>query len=138
VLLNVAKKKCSEGVSRRAAMAAMEEADALLALQVAFEEADRPVPYVPGKVFEYLPHGTPILGPVPPGDLRDLLDRMPHAYACDYRDADAIAATLRRMCADIESGGVRFDPTAIAPYSRVAQAAVLAGILDAACTRGRR
>lgn len=115
-------------VSRMESISAMSEADALMVLQFAFAEATRPVPYVPGKVYEYLPLGKPILAPIPPGDLADMLRSVPQAYVCDYRDPSAIAGTIESIVNDIDSRRVRFSRDAIEKYSRVGHAETLAGI----------
>jgi glycosyltransferase involved in cell wall biosynthesis len=114
------------------ALAAMQEADALLALQFAFEDTLRPVPYVPGKVYEYLPTKKPILAPVPPGDLFDLLRGMPQAYVCGFEDPEVIAMKVVAMCGDIDHHRVQWDSEAIAPYSRLEHVRLLASILDRA------
>jgi hypothetical protein len=49
---------------------------------------------VPGKTYEYLAAGPPILGAVPDGDARDLLAEAGHAHLCRPRDVDGLAATI--------------------------------------------
>ena len=48
---------------------------------------------VPGKTYEYLASGRPILGAVPPGDARDILERVGH-IVCDPDDVTAIAGAI--------------------------------------------
>jgi glycosyltransferase involved in cell wall biosynthesis len=117
-------------VSHGTAVAIMQEADALLALQFAFDDTSRPVPYIPGKVYEYLPTRKPILAPVPPGDLFDLLSGIPQAYVCGFEDPQAIAARIITMCEDIDQDAVRWDPGAVAPFNRREHVRQLAAILD--------
>lgn len=117
-------------VSHGTAVKVMQEADALLALQFAFEDTSRPVPYVPGKVYEYLPTRKPILAPVPPGDLFDLLSGIPQAYVCGFEDPRAIAARIVTMCDDIDHNRIRWDPSAVAPFDRREHVRQLAAILD--------
>jgi len=115
----------------------MHSADALLVVQLAFEDSQRPVPYVPGKVYEYLATGKPILAPVPPGDLRDLLLRMPQAYVSGYEDPADIADALLRMCTDIDEGRVRLDRAEIAKYDRRLQCRQLADLFDRVSAEAR-
>jgi glycosyltransferase involved in cell wall biosynthesis len=49
---------------------------------------------VPGKTYEYLAAGPPILGAVPEGDARDLLAEAGHAHLCRPRDVDGLATTI--------------------------------------------
>ncbi|MCL4855624.1 MAG: glycosyltransferase, partial [Bryobacteraceae bacterium] len=98
---------CEGCLPRSEAIAATKSAEALLILQVAFRDPEKPVPYVPGKVYDYLAAGSPILAPVAPGDLRDLLLQTPQAYVCDYRYAETIAASLQRLVADLDRGTAR-------------------------------
>ncbi len=77
-------------------------ADALLVLQFSWVDSRRPMPYTPGKTFEYLETGLPILAPVGLGSLRDLLADYPQSYLADPRDPAAISAALldiARACA---------------------------------------
>jgi glycosyltransferase involved in cell wall biosynthesis len=48
---------------------------------------------IPGKTFEYLASGQPILGAVPPGDARDILERAGHTV-CGPDDVDSIAESV--------------------------------------------
>jgi glycosyltransferase involved in cell wall biosynthesis len=49
---------------------------------------------VPGKTYEYLASGRPILAAVPEGDARDLLARAAQARVCAPGDVDAIAEAI--------------------------------------------
>jgi glycosyltransferase involved in cell wall biosynthesis len=49
---------------------------------------------VPGKTYEYLASGRPILAAVPPGDARDLLERAGAAFVCEPDDVAAIERIL--------------------------------------------
>jgi len=121
-----------EGVRpRREAMAAISEASALLVLQVAFADSDKPVPYVPGKVYEYLATGNPIVAPVPPGDLRNLLDNTANAYVADYRRPEEVAKSLCHLARDYDADCIpRCKPHWLSMYSRVELAKHLAGVFD--------
>lgn len=52
---------------------------------------------VPGKTYEYLASGTPILGALPPGDARDLVESCGAGFVADPCRPEAIAAALRRL-----------------------------------------
>jgi glycosyltransferase involved in cell wall biosynthesis len=87
---------------------------------------------VPGKTYEYLGAGRPILAAVPDGDARDLLIEAGNARVCRPRDvtgiAEAIAAELRAR----ETGRPAAAPRAdvVARYERRYQAAQLAAVFD--------
>jgi len=49
---------------------------------------------VPGKTYEYLASGRPILAAVPPGDARDLLLRAGAAYVCEPDDVESMERIL--------------------------------------------
>jgi glycosyltransferase involved in cell wall biosynthesis len=49
---------------------------------------------VPGKTYEYLASGRPILAAVPKGDVREILERAGTAKICDPTDVDAIASRI--------------------------------------------
>jgi glycosyltransferase involved in cell wall biosynthesis len=89
---------------------------------------------VPGKTYEYLASGRPILAAVPDGDARDLLARAPHAHLCRPTDVGAMAEIIRSQAAARRLGGPA--PTVLhhdllARYERRHLAGRLAGVLDA-------
>ena len=49
---------------------------------------------VPGKTYEYLAAGRPILAAVPQGDTRDILSEAGNAYICDPDDVSAIESAV--------------------------------------------
>ena len=51
---------------------------------------------VPGKTYEYLASETPILGAVPEGDARDILEEAGNAVLVRPDDVDGIASALER------------------------------------------
>ena len=123
---------CEGSVPRAAAVAAEQEADAQLVVQVAWDQPERPMPYVPGKVYEALATGSPVLAPVGPGDLLDLLRQTPQAYVCDYRDPAEIAATMLRLAEDLDAGRAeKSDPAWLAQFDRRHLTATLAKTFDA-------
>jgi glycosyltransferase involved in cell wall biosynthesis len=64
---------------------------------------------VPGKTYEYVASGRPILAPVPEGDARDLLSAAGTALFCRPRDIDGIAAAIVGAYERSSSGG-RVEP----------------------------
>ena len=60
---------------------------------------------MPGKTFEYLASGRPILAAVPPGDVRDLLNEAGNADICRPDDVHAMAGAIRRQIRRTRSGG---------------------------------
>ena len=51
---------------------------------------------VPGKTYEYLGSGRPILAAVPAGDAADILAQIPNAVVCSPKDADAMSYAVER------------------------------------------
>jgi glycosyltransferase involved in cell wall biosynthesis len=49
---------------------------------------------VPGKTYEYLASGRPILGAVPPGDARDILVEAGNSFVCEPDDVEGMAAVI--------------------------------------------
>jgi glycosyltransferase involved in cell wall biosynthesis len=82
---------------------------------------------VPGKAYEYLATGRPILAAVPDGDARDLLARAGGVTLC--RPAD-VAAMARAIAARIDDGGGARDPGPLRRFERSALTAELAGVFD--------
>lgn len=80
----------------RAAVRLMRSADALF---LPMHDLPRGVRSrtVPGKTYEYLAAGRPIVAALPDGDARDLLEGLPNVWLCRPRDIDAIATALREI-----------------------------------------
>ncbi|QEC50088.1 glycosyltransferase family 4 protein [Baekduia soli] len=87
---------------------------------------------VPGKAYEYIASGRPILAAVPDGDVRDILGAVRTARFCRPADVDAMARLLREAVLARRAGipGPAPDPAAVAPYERRALTARLAGVID--------
>jgi glycosyltransferase involved in cell wall biosynthesis len=84
---------------------------------------------VPGKTYEYLASGRPILGALPPGDARDLLERVGHAV-CDPDDVDAMADTIAAAVAERDRGVARpLNQELVESYERRVLARDLAELL---------
>jgi glycosyltransferase involved in cell wall biosynthesis len=75
---------------------------------------------VPGKAYEYIASGRPILAAVPDGDVRDILGAVGTAEFCRPSDVDAMASLLRGLIERARSGAPLpvADASAVAPYER--------------------
>jgi len=86
---------------------------------------------VPGKAYEYLATGRPILGALPEGDAREIISASGLGYVADPCDDAALAAAIVRLHADWRRG--TFDRSARGPnadrYERAALASELATFL---------
>jgi glycosyltransferase involved in cell wall biosynthesis len=87
---------------------------------------------VPGKTYEYLASGRPILAAVPDGDARDLLEEAGGAVLCRPSDveamADAIAKELERFRSGEPARAPR--PEVVARYEYRLLAARLTAVFD--------
>lgn len=111
----------------------MQTAD-LLFLPMHGVEPPRRASIVPGKTYEYLASGSPILAAVPEGDARDLLERSGSAFVCRPDDVDGMSAILEEQ---VERRRRREPPAApeadvLATYERRQLTGQLAAVLDAA------
>lgn len=112
------------------AMRACAGAD-LLALVMSAEEGPA---LVPGKLYEYLGLGRPILAAVPPGEARDILDATTRgALVCPADEAAVLAEGLREAFARWRRGEVEYetDSTGIGTYKRSEQVEALAAFMEA-------
>ena len=76
--------------------------------------------HVPGKLFDYLGAGNPILGLGPvAGDAAQIITRASAGVVFDYKEVKAIAEYIRRMK---EQDAPRTDPTTVRAYARDVQA----------------
>ena len=92
---------------------------------------------VPGKTYEYLAAGPPILAAVPDGDARDLLQEAGHALVCAPKDVSGLASHIEATVARWRNGAS--SPTAraevIARYERRRQTEDLARVFDRVLAR---
>jgi glycosyltransferase involved in cell wall biosynthesis len=92
---------------------------------------------VPGKTYEYLGSGRPILGAVPDGDARDLLVRAENTLLCRPADVDEMTrlllGELERFRAEGRAPSVVRQ--AAAPYERRRLTEQLAGLFDEVLAR---
>jgi len=87
---------------------------------------------VPGKTYEYLGSGRPILAGVPDGDARDLLSVLPWAHVCRPRDAEAMAAAITLEARRKRRGGPApdGDRSRVAAFERRALTRRFAAVFD--------
>lgn len=87
---------------------------------------------VPGKTYEYLAAGRPILAAVPQGDARDLLTDAGNALLCPPADVDQMATIIGRQIERWRAGLSAPAPRAdvVARYERRRQAEQLAGVFS--------
>lgn len=91
---------------------------------------------VPGKTYEYLASGSPILAAVPEGDARDLLERAGSAFVCRPNDVEGMARIIEEQV-DRRGRGAPLPsprPDVLAAYERRHLTERLAAVLDAART----
>jgi glycosyltransferase involved in cell wall biosynthesis len=87
---------------------------------------------VPGKAYEYLGSGRPILAAVPDGDARDLLTAAGNAFICRPADVSALAEIIAARVTEWRRGTDPPEPRndVVAPYERRRQTERLARVLD--------
>jgi glycosyltransferase involved in cell wall biosynthesis len=88
---------------------------------------------VPGKTYEYLASGRPILGAVPDGDARDILRQAGNAVLVRPNDVEGMSAGIRRELDRFRAGTPAPSPDAalVARFEYGKLAADLAGVFDA-------
>ena len=102
----------------------------LLTIEAAWSYADA---VVPGKTYEYLASGRPVLGLGPPGEAADILTSTGAGRMLDPNDGPAVRAALAAHVEAWAAGApvAGAPPSALAPYDRRAQAGELAHLLRA-------
>jgi glycosyltransferase involved in cell wall biosynthesis len=87
---------------------------------------------VPGKAYEYLGSGRPILAAVPEGDARDLLTEAGSAFLCRPSDVDCMARAIGTQLERFRAGEATRAPLpeVIARYEYRALTARLARVFD--------
>lgn len=111
-------------------IAAMRRADALF-LTLHGLPAGHRARIVPGKTYEYLASGRPILAGLPAGDARDLVAGAPHSFLAEPNDPVALAERLVALHTTFRTGSLAtasFHPE-LARYARPLQVAALAAFL---------
>jgi glycosyltransferase involved in cell wall biosynthesis len=119
------------------AVALVRSAD-LLFLPMQNLAAGAHVGIVPGKTYEYMASGTPILAAVPPRDVRDFLTAAGTAFVCDPADVAAMKAIVREQVRRKLAGEPRpvHNRAAIAPFERRRLTESLAGLFDRVVAAG--
>jgi glycosyltransferase involved in cell wall biosynthesis len=86
----------------------------------------------PGKAYEYLASGRPILAAVPAGDVRDVLERAEWAMVCDPDDTEAIMRGLLELVEHRDARRRRNADRAdlLRPFDRERLTADLARVFD--------
>jgi glycosyltransferase involved in cell wall biosynthesis len=104
----------------------MTEADLLLLL------AEKFVIQIPGKTYEYLRAGRPILAITPDGALANLLRRIGGGLVVNPNDADGMLAAVRESVRQWKEGRVHHvaDPAAVAGFDRRVLAGRLTELFD--------
>jgi glycosyltransferase involved in cell wall biosynthesis len=95
---------------------------------------------VPGKTYEYLASGRPILAAVPEGDARDLLGQAENAYLCRPTDVDGMARAIKQAF-ERKRRGMALPPAGselLAPFERRVLTQKLATVFDAVLGRESR
>lgn len=93
---------------------------------------------VPGKTYEYLASGTPILGCLPAGDAYDLVARTKNGVLAEPCEAGSIASALRTLWERYEGGKVDRSPEEwVGEYERGVIASRVAELLNDLVRRSR-
>jgi glycosyltransferase involved in cell wall biosynthesis len=87
---------------------------------------------IPGKTYEYLAAETPVLGAVPGGDARELLEAAGNADVCRPNDVEAMSRAIERRADDWRAGIAPPKPDAdlLRRFDRHRLTAELAGVFD--------
>jgi glycosyltransferase involved in cell wall biosynthesis len=93
---------------------------------------------VPGKTYEYLASGTPVLGALPDGDARDILGEAGNALLVRPSDVEGIARAIEDAVVRFQEGSLprppKDDVVARFEYRRLAES--LAAVFDDVLSRG--
>jgi glycosyltransferase involved in cell wall biosynthesis len=117
-------------VPRRRSLELQRDSEALLL--IASEAGGRGTGVIPGKVFEYIAAGRPILAAVPPGGAAAaLIEEVGAGVVAPANDADALQAALRELHDRWQGGRLNFElaPEARDRVSRQARVAELAALV---------
>lgn len=92
---------------------------------------------VPGKTYEYLASGRPILAAVPDGDARDLLTRAGTGLLCRPADVDGMVRIVAGELERVRRGAAprTLRPGVLEPYERQALTGRLAQVFDVVLER---
>jgi len=120
---------CQEEVAHKNAIREMSESDVLLIFQPDSVGARFAVP---GKLYEYIATGRPILAMVSQGPTKELIETEGLGITVDYGDVQGIKKAILRFHSDWRRGILesRADPGLIERFSRKNLTQKLAGVLD--------
>lgn len=120
---------CGEEVAHEDAIKEMFESDVLLIFQPDLVGARFAVP---GKLYEYIATGRPILAMVSQGPTKELIETEGLGITVDYGDVQGIKKAILRFHSDWRRGILenRVDPGLIERFSRKNLTQKLAGVLD--------
>jgi glycosyltransferase involved in cell wall biosynthesis len=123
-------------LSHRETVALLRSAD-LLFLPLHDLPAGRRARTVPGKTYEYVATGRPILAAVPEGDARDLLARVGTAFICDPSDTEAMSRIILQEIERRDRGNPLpdLDRRVVEQYERRALTKRLAEVFDSVVTQ---
>ena len=95
---------------------------------------------VPGKTYEYMASGTPILAAVPDGDAREMLTAVGTATVCRPAAVDCLADGLEQRIADWRAGVPRPvpDPSVLGRFERRQLTSELATVIRQVAAATRR
>jgi glycosyltransferase involved in cell wall biosynthesis len=123
-------------VPHRATVELIRTAD-LLFLPMHDLPAGRRSRIVPGKTYEYLASGRPILAAVPDGDARDLLGAFGQVTLCRPADASAIAAAIDAALVAGRNDRASAVPAGAERFERRQQTRTLAQTFDSVVSASR-
>jgi glycosyltransferase involved in cell wall biosynthesis len=129
--------KVEPRTTHREALAAMVAADVLLLLLTSHEGGKK---WYPGKLFEYMAAGRPVLAVAPPGLAATLIEEAGIGVSVDHRERERLRALLRRAALDPEGFARQFyhpQAAVIRRYERRALTRRLAETLEDVVERHR-
>ena len=87
---------------------------------------------IPYKTYEYLASCRPILAAVPDGDVRDMLEPLPHVTLCRPSDVEGMARAVRSRLSSGPAGDLGLDLASppLAQYDRRRLVGRVAAVLD--------
>ena len=118
-------------ITHRESVAVLQSAGVLF-LPLHEPEGGRPALIVPGKTYEYIAAGVPILGLLPPGDAREFITRSGLGFVCEPTNIDQIADTVLGLVRRHQTQGIAVTPdyTFIGLFERRNLTRKLAEVLD--------
>jgi glycosyltransferase involved in cell wall biosynthesis len=92
---------------------------------------------VPGKTYEYLASGRPILGAVPDGATRDLILQSGAGFVCEPDDVDAMASNIfAHLAGEVETPEP--DPALVDRFDYLELARAVGQVIEEVTGHGRR